>query len=364
MRAGGPVRSCINLVDLLAAQYCVIILTSNRDLGVPPPVQSGPSDRWLNWNSQASVRYCGSKLGRTLHFTAILNRHPNATVYLNSMFSFAGTLWPLVWIWLTRRRNTVVLAPRGMLKPSALRIKRWKKVPLIAGLRLLGVCRRVRFHATSDDEIREIRKAFGDVEVFNVPNVPSMPTQNLSIHQKTVGTANLCFVGRIHPIKNLLWLLERLKRLPGSIRLQVVGPVEDKSYFARCQHVVANLPKSVAVTFHGAKSEVSVKQELSKADAFILPTEGENFGHAIFEAMAAGTPVIISNRTIWKGLRQKNAGWDLDISTPAPFEEAIDELVNMDSATHETLRRSALKLAQDFVDSNRFAEKYELLFSC
>ena len=46
---------------------------------------------------------------------------------------------------------------------------------------------------------------------------------------------------------------------------------------------------------------------------FILPTLGENFGHVFIEALAAGCPLIISNRTPWLELEKKGIGWDIPL---------------------------------------------------
>jgi glycosyltransferase involved in cell wall biosynthesis len=44
-----------------------------------------------------------------------------------------------------------------------------------------------------------------------------------------------------------------------------------------------------------------------------MTTWGENFGHAIAEALQHGKPVIISDRTPWRNLRDVQAGWDLPL---------------------------------------------------
>ena len=46
----------------------------------------------------------------------------------------------------------------------------------------------------------------------------------------------------------------------------------------------------------------TIVEALGRSDLFLLPTGGENFGHAIFEALACGVPALISDQTPWRGL--------------------------------------------------------------
>ena len=89
---------------------------------------------------------------------------------------------------------------------------------------------------------------------------------------------NLCFLGRVHPIKNLLWLLDAMATLKCECRLTIVGPIEDQQYYDQCQRAVNRLPSEIAVDFVGVKTEAEVRELLVAADAMILPTQGENFG--------------------------------------------------------------------------------------
>ena len=52
---------------------------------------------------------------------------------------------------------------------------------------------------------------------------------------------------------------------------------------------------------------------LHEYDVMLLPTLGENFGHAIIEALDAGLPVVISDRTPWRNLEQAGVGADLPL---------------------------------------------------
>jgi hypothetical protein len=188
-----------------------------------------------------------------------------------------------------------------MLKPSALSRKAWKKRPLLKLLRWSGLMRRVVFHATSADELQEIEREFPGAKAVLIPNVPLRPLDELPARPPADGVLRLCLVGRVHPIKNVHLAIEALAGFSGVCELTLVGPEEDPAYAERCRKLAAGLPAGVTVRFAGALQEAQIRELLIRADAMILPTQGENFGHAIFESLGVGTPVIISDRTIWRG---------------------------------------------------------------
>jgi len=360
-RAGGPIRSVLNLVELIHERSGVSVLSSCFDLGARTQHLEVPVNRWCCYRDRARVFY-GNSRGRLLEVPSVLRTKPPSAVYLNSMFSFPGTLWPL---WLARKlpeSTRVVLAPRGMLKPSALGRKAWKKRPLLALLRWSGLMRRVVFHATSPEELQEIEWAFPGAKAVMIPNVPLRPLEVLPERPVTGGVLRLCCVGRVHPIKNVHLAIESLAGLSGPCELTIAGPEEDLGYAERCRKLAAGLPAGVTVRFAGALQEAEIRELLIRSDAMILPTQGENFGHAIFESLGVGTPVIISDRTIWRELQQQQAGWDLPLEESGAFAGAVGELAAMDVEARQRLRVGSLELAQGFMRKNRFLEEYLELF--
>ena len=202
---------------------------------------------------------------------------------------------------------------------------------------------------------------FGAVSVVHINNVPCVPVSQPLAYAKSPDLLRLCFLGRVHPIKNLLWLLDCMKAIGIRCHLVVIGPIEDPRYHQQCLRSVEQLPSGVTVEFVGAKTEAEVRGLLLTSDAMILPTLGENFGHAIFESLAVGTPVIISDQTIWRNLLQQQAGWDLPLE-PEAFVGAICQLARMSDFEYQGLRQNALALAHRFLDTNNFLVDYQRMF--
>jgi glycosyltransferase involved in cell wall biosynthesis len=102
---------------------------------------------------------------------------------------------------------------------------------------------------------------------------------------------------------------------------------------------------------------------LQRSHIFALPTTGENFGHAIFEALAAGRPVLISDQTPWRHLRQAEAGWDIPLNASAEFRNAILAALDWDQNIFDHWSKSAWNFAKNNVDSIGLMNTYEQLFS-
>jgi glycosyltransferase involved in cell wall biosynthesis len=317
---------------------------------------------WNNWNGKATVWYatrlqfyCGGFLYATRRL------HPT-TVYLNSMFSLSGAVLPIL-LKCVLRRTTLIVAPRGMLKPSALSTRRWKKWIWLRFLRISGLASRIRFHATSGEEASEVRAVFGSsARITVVPNIPRMPVTTIELHMKDAGELRLSLVGRVHPIKNVLFVIRLLSEVSFSCSLDIVGPAEDGAYYEECQKEVARLPSNVTVRFCGSLANEEVVRLVQRSHVMILPTLGENFGHAIFEALGLGIPVVISDQTYWRGLAADHAGWDLPLDQPAQFRSVLESLAAMDRDQYQAFQHGAHRRAIRFFEENDLKRAYLDMF--
>lgn len=281
------------------------------------------------------------------------------------MFSKSFTIYPLLLFKNRKESIKLILAPRGMLKKSALNKKRMKKIFFIRLFKLLNIFENISFHATNEEEAREISDYLGNNrEIKIIPNLPIF-LQRKTPQIKQENQVNLLFVARIHPIKNLDYLLSVLLELSSSykINLQVIGPLEDRNYWYQCQKLKNRLPSHIQFEYLGPLPQKEVNQRISNCHFFVLPTKGENFGHAIFESLAKGRPVIISNQTPWRNLSQQKAGWDISLQEENKFIEAINIAASMTQEEYNRWSDASYQFAKNYIETSNLKERYLKLFS-
>lgn len=349
-KGGGPITSIANMVAALKEDFEFWIVTSSRDAGETKPYPGIPTDTWVDGDG-CKIWYF-SKAG---HSYAAVRRLIGETeydlLYLNSMFSVGFTIYPLWGGRAAKPEVPILLAPRGMLHQGALALKPLKKKIFLNLLRMMGIPKHIHFHATDAIEVEDIRRVFGkDTLVTEAPNLPQPWLPEWGDLPKAPGSLRLIYLSRRSEKKGLHLVLEWLRDLKGEVTLEIVGPDDEPGYGDRCRKLIAALPANIRVNEMGALPQNEGLERLRAAHAFVMPTMGENFGHAIFEAMNAGRPVLISDQTPWRGLTAAKAGWDIPLADVSTFRAALTELVDMDHATWEVWARSAHLHAKRYLE--------------
>ena len=95
---------------------------------------------------------------------------------------------------------------------------------------------------------------------------------------------------------------------------------------------------------------------LPNYDFFVMLSEGENFGHSIFEALAVGLPVLISNLTPWKNLESRKIGWDVDVNKLKNIVTAFNAAINMDQNEYNAWSNSAIDYSKEFIRDEKILE--------
>ncbi|HLI94076.1 MAG TPA: glycosyltransferase [Puia sp.] len=362
-KAGGPIRSCVNFARYMRGDYRIYVFTSDRDLRSPEPYEGVTVNEWQRDKHGINVYYCSPGRLTWQNIRTQMRVVQPDFIYLNSMFSVKFTIYPLLITRICHFDHIVVLSPRGMLRKSAIQFKAMKKRSFLRAFRLLGLQRSVRFHATDETEARDIGRYFGKgTRVSMVPNFPGPLIDDFPVPAKVPGELALLFIGRIHPIKNLHLLLEILAKVEASVQLTIVGSLEDSTYWEKCRKLMAEFPESIRVDYAGEMANHELPAIIAKHHIFALPTKGENFGHAIFEALALGKPVLISDQTPWRGLHAAGAGWDLSLDRPEDFRLAIEEAAGYGRKEYEDLCASTWRYIGDYIAKLDLKDEYKKLF--
>jgi len=360
-KAGGPIRSIDNLVQLLDNSCSLFIVTSNHDHdGSLLPVKK---NSWIKYSENCYVIYLDEKARSYTSIKNLCNTKSIDLIYINGLFSMFTTIIPLR---LSKKLNIpTLIAPRGMLQEGALAIKALKKRGYLWILKNLWLKHNesIFWHATDNQEVLDIKKNIGSKELVRVVgNVPSYTNENPS--EIAISTSfRFITISLIAPKKNHLWFVESLKRVDlgnKKIIYDIYGPA-DREYLEVLQKAIAVLPNNIEVNIKSPIIPTKVNNTLRSYHYFVLPTYGENFGHAIFEAFNAGRPVLISDKTPWLDLKKKNAGWDLPLDKNT-WDDILKQCLQIDQPGYNLLSAGARRVAEDYIDAQDLKTQYIGMF--
>ncbi len=348
-RFGGPIRSVANLVAALHGDFDFSILCLNTDYRETRPLDGIEAGRWVQ-RDHARVCYLDVSMARPMKLLKTLKATPFEVLYLNSFFDPLFSALPALMMKLhVMERRPIIVAPRGEFSPGALSLKWLKKALFIRLQSLLRLFAGAYWQATTDLEAEDIRRVLGhNVRIVREPNLSSIMRQReAKDRQKERGHLKIVYLSRITPKKNLATLIRAARSLIGKIEMEIRGPVDDPEYWRVCEREIALLPANVQARYGGDTPHSLVADVLSKADVFVLPTLGENYGHVIHEALMTGCPVVISDRTPWRGLETHGAGYVLPPNDAEAYAKVLQHFVDMGGEEYDAYTIRCRTFAMD-----------------
>lgn len=363
-RAGGPVQSLTNLAVELNSDYEIYVITSNHDLLSPEKYEGVITNRWnktkLPGNISTQVFYADKTYPKKSYLKIISQIEP-AVIYFNNIFSYYFFRLPLLALKGRPGDYKILICPRGMLQQGALAVKPLKKKIYLAYLRYSGSLTNAFWHATNKEEASDIKKYFPKNKGINIAsNIPHAPLKEIFCPAKEQGAVHLAFLSLITEKKNLLLLLQVLLALNKNIVLHIYGPVTDKKYWSQCKSVMQQMPEMVQ--YKGEVYPDNVQHLLSLYHALILFTKGENFGHALYESLSAGRPVITSHFTPWNELQQKKAGLNVNINDLKDCFEKLNKFTELGQEEYDAYCKGAHQLAKQYYQNLDAQVEYKKLF--
>lgn len=318
-KSGGPSTCTFDLLEGLhgiGADVDLLTVTSQDILGKGRP--------WLN----DVPNDCMTPLGISRNVRLALRQSEYDLYHANALWSYSTHITCRM---AREKGKPYVLSPHGMLYPTALAIKRWKKVPMLK----LWFDRDIReaacLHATCQQEAEYCRRFGYKGPIAVIPNPVVFP-DGIGLKHEVVridGRRQIGFLGRLHPIKkveNIIYAIDILPRnIQDGLSLQIMGKYDD-NYEQWLKNEVRRLKLTDCVEFVGFVSGKDKYERLSRLSALMVPSAQENFGMIVPEALICGTAVYASLGTPWSELNDCRCGWWRD-NKPETIANVIKEIL-------------------------------------
>ena len=268
-------------------------------------------------------------------------------VYVWGMF-----LWCLPFVLIERSfsRRPVIVSPRGMLAAAAVGQKAAKKRAFLAMVSALGLAETV-IHATSIAEAEDVLHRWPRMRVVVVPNGVEVP--EVMPERDPGATPFVLYLGRLHPYKRVERIIAafaqavRWERSDGRGQKDEGGRATEASldpggrpasgdapdlreawslvvagdgeaaYRRDLERVASEAGVGARVRFAGQVSGDEKSRLLAQAEGVVLGSLSENFGMSVAEALAHGTPCVVTKTAPWEGLDREGCGFWVDDSEEA-----------------------------------------------
>lgn len=259
-----------------------------------------------------------------------------------------------------KRGYKVVLTPHGMLEPWIIKRHYWtRKLPALLLYQKTAIQKANCLQATAESERDNLLKLG-----YN-PNVKvvklGIDADGIEMKKSWKKTRQILFLSRVHVKKGINFLIEAASILRDELQGYkiIVAGEGDADYVSTLQQQIADNGLQDIVQLIGGVYGDKKWQLLQISDFFVLPTFSENFGLAIAEALASGTPVITTTGTPWSDLNTSHAGAWVEIGTQ-PLIEAMTRFLALPESELEKMGRngrclietkySAKVMANDMMD--------------
>jgi glycosyltransferase involved in cell wall biosynthesis len=271
----------------------------------------------------------------------------------------------------------VVVSSHGMLDSWSMRQSAWKKQLVLA----LGGTGSMLSKADAvvfgtEEESAEGRKVVPNARHVIVPNgidsatiariTDSLDPSALLARLPVIATwrRTILYFSRIHPKKGLDLLVDAFalhKDQLDGVGLLVVGIPQDAGYLAAIERTIAENDLSGHIAITTDLTGPDAKIAFAVADVFALPSHQEGFSMAIVEAMAAGKPLLITDKCHMAEVADWQAGVVVPDTAPG-IAQGLEQVISLDDDALAQMGRNGRKVAVDCYDWAMIAARLETLY--
>lgn len=200
--------------------------------------------------------------------------------------------------------------------------------------------------------------------VYNCAHPRFFPEERVPPRSRPRGEPfRLLAVGRLHPVKNHLTLLEAMARVRhrhADVRLDLVG---EGPLSSTLRDRVASLGLGGTVRLLGYRDDIPAL--LARADGYVLPSMSEGCSISLIEAMATGTPCVGS---AVDGIREVLGDdvadrWTFSWNDPAGAARTLEALVELDDEARRGLGLTVQQRAYDVFSPSAYMDRLDALYA-
>lgn len=256
-----------------------------------------------------------------------------------------------------KRGYKVVLTPHGMLEPWIIKRHYWtRKVPALWLYQKAAVQRADCVQATAESERDNLLKLGynSNIKVVRL----GIDADGIEMKKSWKKTRQILFLSRVHVKKGINFLVEAADVLRNELqgyKILVAGE-GNADYVEAMKRMICDRGLQDIVQLIGGVYGDEKWRLFQTSDFFVLPTHSENFGLAIAESLASGTPVITTVGTPWSDLNSSEAGAWIEIGTE-PLVETLRRFLSLSEDELETMGRNGRRLIETKYSAHVMAEQ-------
>lgn len=256
-----------------------------------------------------------------------------------------------------KRGYKVVLTPHGMLEPWIIKRHYWtRKVPALWLYQKAAVQMADCVQATAESERDNLLKLGynSNIKVVRL----GIDAESIEMKRSWKKSRQILFLSRVHVKKGINFLVEAADVLHNELqgyKILVAGE-GDADYVEAMKRMICDRGLQDIVQLIGGVYGDEKWRLFQTSDFFVLPTHSENFGLAIAESLASGTPVITTVGTPWSDLNSSEAGAWIKIGTE-PLVETLRRFLGLSEDELETMGHNGRKLIETKYSAHVMAEQ-------
>jgi glycosyltransferase involved in cell wall biosynthesis len=288
-------------------------------------------------------------------------------VHVHAIFSYPSTIAMAI----ARLRNIpYIVRPLGQLCQWSLQQSAAKKSLYLNVIEQKNINQSASLHLTSNAEQQEIEQLNLECKNFVIPHGLALPeiipdaSQLLrNYFQLPPKEPIILFLSRIHPKKGLEYLIQALAQIKDKKFTLIIAGNGDSDYEVQIKSCLQDYGLQDCSLMAGFVEGELKQLLLQGADLFALTSYSENFGVAVLEALAAGTPALVTpGVALAQEIEQNDLGYVVP-QEPTAIAKAIEKHLELPESEEDKLSQRTRQFVLDNYSWEQIAQQLLTVYS-